>query len=51
MTFVMKSYKADGNEEKMSGDLTTIRGITKPVSVMLKMWLKKIYKEIILDLL
>ncbi len=31
MTFVMKSYKADGNEGKMSGDLT-IRGITKPVT-------------------
>lgn len=30
MTFVMKSYKADGNEGEMSGDLT-IRGITKPV--------------------
>lgn len=30
MTFVMKSYKADANEGKMSGDLT-IRGITKPV--------------------
>jgi polyisoprenoid-binding protein YceI len=30
MTFVMKSYKADGAEGKMSGDLT-IRGITKPV--------------------
>jgi polyisoprenoid-binding protein YceI len=30
MTFVMKSYKADGTEGKMSGDLT-IRGITKPV--------------------
>ena len=31
MTFVMKSYKADGNEGKMSGDLT-IRGITKTVT-------------------
>ena len=30
MTFVMKSYQADGNEGKMKGDLT-IRGITKPV--------------------
>jgi polyisoprenoid-binding protein YceI len=30
MTFVMKSYKADGTDGKMSGDLT-IRGITKPV--------------------
>lgn len=30
MTFVMKSYKADGDEGKMSGDLT-IRGITKQV--------------------
>ena len=30
MTFEMKSYKADGDEGKMSGDLT-IRGITKPV--------------------
>ena len=30
MTFVMKSYKVDGTEGKMSGDLT-IRGITKPV--------------------
>ena len=30
MTFEMKSYKADGTEGKMSGDLT-IRGITKPV--------------------
>lgn len=31
MTFVMKSYKADGDEGKMQGDLT-IRGITKPVT-------------------
>ena len=30
MTFVMKSYQADGNEGKIKGDLT-IRGITKPV--------------------
>ncbi|MBP7742226.1 MAG: polyisoprenoid-binding protein [Aliarcobacter sp.] len=30
MTFEMKSYKANGDEGKMSGDLT-IRGITKPV--------------------
>ena len=30
MTFVMKSYEADGDEGKMKGDLT-IRGITKPV--------------------
>lgn len=30
MTFEMKSYEADGDEGKMSGDLT-IRGITKPV--------------------
>jgi polyisoprenoid-binding protein YceI len=30
MTFEMKSYKADGDEGKMSGDLT-IRGITKAV--------------------
>lgn len=32
MTFVMKSYKADGKEVKMSGDLT-IRGITKPITL------------------
>ena len=30
MTFEMKSYEANGDEGKMSGDLT-IRGITKPV--------------------
>ena len=30
MTFVMKSYQADGNEGKMKGNLT-IRGISKPV--------------------
>ena len=30
MTFEMKSYKADGDEGKMTGDLT-IRGITKSV--------------------
>lgn len=30
MTFEMKSYEADGDEGKMSGNLT-IRGITKPV--------------------
>jgi polyisoprenoid-binding protein YceI len=32
MTFVMKSYKADGDEGKMVGELT-IRGITKPVTL------------------
>lgn len=32
MTFVMKSYKADGDEGEMKGDLT-IRGITKPVTL------------------
>ncbi len=30
MTFVMKSYKSDGDEGKMTGDLT-IRGVTKIV--------------------
>jgi polyisoprenoid-binding protein YceI len=32
MTFEMKSYKADGDEGKMTGDLT-IRGITKTVTL------------------
>lgn len=32
MTFVMNSYKLDGDEGKMLGDLT-IRGITKPVTL------------------
>ncbi len=30
MTFEMTSYKADGDDGKMTGNLT-IRGITKPV--------------------
>lgn len=32
MTFEMKSYKSDGDEGEMKGDLT-IRGITKPVTL------------------
>ena len=32
MTFVMKSYKADGNKGKMSGDLT-IKDVTKAVTL------------------
>ena len=32
MTFVMKSYKADGNKGKMSGDLT-IKDVTKTVTL------------------
>jgi polyisoprenoid-binding protein YceI len=32
MTFVMKSYKSDGNKGKMSGDLT-IRDVTKTVTL------------------
>lgn len=32
MTFEMNSYKADGDEGEMKGDLT-IRGITKPVTL------------------
>ena len=32
MTFVMKSYKSDGNKGKMSGDLT-IRDVTKAVTL------------------
>ena len=32
MTFVMKSYKADGNKGKMSGDLT-IKDVTKSVTL------------------
>ena len=35
MTFEMTSYKADGNEGKMDGNLT-IRGITKPITLKIE---------------
>lgn len=35
MTFVMKEYKVNGDEPKMSGDLT-IRNITKPVTFVVE---------------